>query len=142
MKTWRGSTNTRTRPGSSEGWVGVVKLLLTSGGVTNGSIRAAMVEPLGKPFADADALFIPTAQWGHPHCTPHTVWKSTAGRREGLTGLVDLGWKSDQGDATLSMVDFSIFPHLDYPGWDGNTTERSRQWARERVGDEAGSRSE
>ena len=47
-----------------------LKLLLTSGGVTNASIRAALVELLGKPIAECHALCIPTAQWGHPMCGP------------------------------------------------------------------------
>src|SRR3954453_18901283 len=49
---------------------GILKLLLTSGGVTNTSIRRALVDLLGKPTADATALCIPTAQWGHPRCGP------------------------------------------------------------------------
>ena len=44
---------------------GTLKLLLTSGGVTNPSIRNALVELLGKPIADCDALCIPTAEYGH-----------------------------------------------------------------------------
>lgn len=47
-----------------------MKLLLTSGGVTNRSIRAALVDLLGKPIAESTALCIPTAQWGHPMCGP------------------------------------------------------------------------
>jgi dipeptidase E len=43
-----------------------MKLLLTSGGVTNDSIRNALVDMLGKPIEEADALFVPTAQWGQP----------------------------------------------------------------------------
>jgi hypothetical protein len=43
-----------------------VKLLLTSGGVTNPSIHSALVALLGKPVAECHALGIPTAQWGHP----------------------------------------------------------------------------
>jgi dipeptidase E len=38
-----------------------VKLLLTSGGITNDSIRNVLVEMLGKPIAESDALLIPTA---------------------------------------------------------------------------------
>jgi dipeptidase E len=26
-------------------------------------------------------------------------------------------------------VDFSIFPHLDFPGWPDNSTESARRWA-------------
>jgi dipeptidase E len=41
-----------------------VKLLLTSGGVTDTSIRDALVDLLGKPIGDSTALCIPTAQAG------------------------------------------------------------------------------
>jgi dipeptidase E len=183
-----------------------VRLLLTSGGVTNASIRDALVELLGKPIAECNALLIPTAQWGHPVCTPASVWSFVAG-----PGMGDLGWKSigvleltalpsirkdrwvswvreadvllvdggeamylchwmrqsgladllpslgdtvwvgvsagsmvmtprigtefvewptpSGGDETLGVVDFSIFPHLDYPGWPNNTLDSARRWA-------------
>jgi dipeptidase E len=32
-------------------------------------------------------------------------------------------------DDTLGVVYFSIFPHLDFPGWTENTAERAREWA-------------
>lgn len=41
-----------------------MKLLLTSGGITNPSIEKALVEMLGKTISEARALCIPTAQWG------------------------------------------------------------------------------
>ncbi|HVW96038.1 MAG TPA: Type 1 glutamine amidotransferase-like domain-containing protein [Mucilaginibacter sp.] len=41
-----------------------MKLLLTSAGISNASIRKALVELLGKPIADARALFVPTAIYG------------------------------------------------------------------------------
>ena len=41
-----------------------VRLLLTSGGVTNTVIRDALVGLLGKPIADSSALCIPTAMYG------------------------------------------------------------------------------
>ena len=43
-----------------------VRLLLTSAGVTNPSIRDALVDLLGRPVVDSSALCIPTAQYGHP----------------------------------------------------------------------------
>lgn len=187
-----------------------MKLLLTSGGVSNDSIRRTLIDLLGRPIAECDALVIPTAQYGHPACTPIMVRRSIA---DGMTGL---GWRSvgvleltalpsmgagadgegrwlpwvreadallvDGGDATylahwmrasglaellptlsdtvyvgmsagsmvltprigdefvawpaapddrtLGIVDFSIFPHLDYPGWSSNTTESARRWGR------------
>jgi len=39
-----------------------MKLLLTSGGITNNSIRNALVAMMGKPIAEATALFVPTAE--------------------------------------------------------------------------------
>jgi dipeptidase E len=32
-------------------------------------------------------------------------------------------------DVALGLVDFSIFPHLDYPGWDENTMAAAEVWA-------------
>src|ERR1039458_3282323 len=40
---------------------GIMKLLLTSGGISNRSIHDALVDLLGKPIAEASALFVPTA---------------------------------------------------------------------------------
>jgi dipeptidase E len=68
-----------------------MKLLLTSAGIKNPSIDAALVELLGKPIADCDALCIPTASYGH---------SSFAGARRFVAGeqanipMVQLGWKS------------------------------------------------
>ena len=41
-----------------------MKLLLTSAGISNASIRNALVELLGKPIEEAKAFFIPTAIYG------------------------------------------------------------------------------
>ena len=40
------------------------------GGVTNPSLRDALVGLLGKPIADSIALCIPTAMYGHPMAGP------------------------------------------------------------------------
>ncbi len=189
-----------------------MKLLLTSGGVTNPSIRAALVDLLGKPIAEANALCIPTAQHGHPLCAPTTAWQFIAGedsmvqlgwksvgvleltalpdidkerwvpwvreadvllvdggeatylchwmRKSGLTDLLPslpdtvwvgvsagsmvmtprigdhfVEWTAPTGDdSTLGIVDFSIFPHLDYPGWSGNTMAVAERWAADIAG--------
>ena len=47
-----------------------MKLLLTSAGVKNPSIHDALVDLLGKPIADSNALCIPTAPYGHPQVGP------------------------------------------------------------------------
>ncbi len=186
-----------------------MKLLLTSGGITNTSIRDALVGLLGKPIADANALCVPTAQWGHPMLGPVSVqglvsgappwggmtsmeWKSlgvleltalpTIGEerwqpwvREADVLLVDGGdaaylahwmrtsgladllpslpntvwvgvsagsmvmtprigddfvhWTSPDGDRTLGVVDFSIFPHLDHEMMPDNTMAEAERWA-------------
>ena len=69
-----------------------MKLLLTSGGVTNPSIQSALVELLGKPIAECTALCIPTAQWGHPMCGPTSVRGFVVG--EPPWHLSSLGWGS------------------------------------------------
>ena len=43
-----------------------MKFLLTSGGVRNASVRAALVELLGKPIEESSALCIPTAIYPAP----------------------------------------------------------------------------
>lgn len=58
-----------------------MKLLLTSGGVTNPSIPAALEAMLPRPFAECSALCVLTAQWGHPWCTPNHSMELCTGRR-------------------------------------------------------------
>ena len=43
-----------------------MKLLLTDSGVRNASILAALVDLLGKPIAESNALFIPTGIYPFP----------------------------------------------------------------------------
>jgi dipeptidase E len=187
-----------------------MKLLLTSAGVRNASIHAALVDLLGKPVAECDALLIPTALYGHPQGTPAGAWRFVNGRSGCPMG--ELGWKSlglleltalpsigrarwepwvrdadvllaeggdavylgywmrqsglaallpslehvvwvglsagsmvmtprvgeefveakpsiTGDDATLGVVDFSIFPHLDYPAFPENTLACAERWA-------------
>ena len=86
-----------------------MKLLLTSGGVTNASIRAALVDLLGKPIADSDALCIPTAEWGHPNCTPASAWRFVSGQTP--EGMCDLGWKS------VGLLELTALPGMDEERW-------------------------
>jgi dipeptidase E len=44
-------------------------------------------------------------------------------------GAYFVEWRSAPDDQTLGVVDFSIFPHLDYPGFAGNTMAHAEQWA-------------
>ena len=187
-----------------------MKYLLTSGGVRNPSIHKALLELLGKPIAECNALCIPTAIYGHPYGTPSLAWEFISGhptpsymcelgwksvgvleltalpsldkerwiswvretdvllvnggdalylshwmRECGLADLLPslgemvwvglsagsmvmtprigkefVGWKSPTGsDETLGIVDFSIFPHLDYPTFPENTMAHAERWA-------------
>ena len=89
---------------------GIVKLLLTSGGVTNPSIRDALVDLLGKPIADATALCIPTAQWGHPHVRAGLgvgvrQWPAPVGC------MTALDWKS------LGVLELTALPSIGEERW-------------------------
>lgn len=86
-----------------------MKLLLTSGGVTNPSINDALVDLLGKPIADATALCIPTAQWGYPAREPTAARTFLNGRAWG--GTTSLGWKS------LGVLELSALPTLGAERW-------------------------
>lgn len=187
-----------------------MKLLLTSGGVTNASIHRALAGLLDKPIGECAALCIPTAGWGHPMGSPAGAWRFITGK--GDNPMTDLGWKSmgvleltalpgiatarwqrwvadadvllvNGGDAlylaywmrqsgladflatqpgkvwvglsagsmvmaprvgddfiemtppitgedrALGVVDFAIFPHLDYPTFPENTLAHAERWA-------------
>lgn len=43
-----------------------MKFLLTSAGISNDSIRNALVDLLGKPIAESSALVIPTRMYAMP----------------------------------------------------------------------------
>ena len=68
-----------------------MKLLLTSAGISNTSIKKALVNLLGKPITEANALFIPTAIYALPHgCTiSRQVMNGSIG-----DPFCELGWKS------------------------------------------------
>lgn len=87
-----------------------MKLLLTSGGVTNPSIANALAELLGKPTAEATALCIPTAQWGHPRRGP----VSARGFVSGLPpwgGMTSMRWKS------LGLLELAALPTIGEHRW-------------------------
>jgi dipeptidase E len=87
-----------------------MRLLLTSGGVTNPSIRDALVELLGKPIGDSNALCIPSAQYGHPMCTPATAWEFIAGQ-DSSSSMTNLGWKS------VGVLELTALPSIDKERW-------------------------
>jgi dipeptidase E len=87
-----------------------VKLLLTSAGIKNSSIRDALVDLLGKPIADSNALCIPTAGYGHPHVTPAGAWRFISGREPDCP-MTGLGWKS------LGVLELTALPSIDEGCW-------------------------
>jgi dipeptidase E len=87
-----------------------VKLLLTSAGIKNASIRDALVELLGKPIAESTALCIPTAMYGHPMAGPgEKAWEFIAGRSE--QPMCELGWKS------VGVLELTALPSIDEARW-------------------------
>ena len=92
-----------------------MKLLLTSAGIKNPSIREALVDLLGKPIADSNALCIPTAAYGSSYSTPAGPWRFISGRSEQpMTGL---GWKS------VGVLELTALPSVGSDRW--------VQWVRE-----------
>lgn len=86
-----------------------MKLLLTSGGVRNPSIRDALVDLLGRPIAECNALCIPTAQWGHPACGPASVRRFVVD--ETPATMCNLGWKS------VGLLELTALPSIGKERW-------------------------
>jgi dipeptidase E len=86
-----------------------MKLLLTSAGIKNTSIQDALVELLGKPIADASALCIPTASYGHAPRGFGGAWRFISGRAS--TPMCELGWKS------LGVLELTALPTIDRELW-------------------------
>jgi dipeptidase E len=87
-----------------------MKLLLTSAGVKNASIHDALVDLLGKPIAECDALCIPTASYAHPMAGPGRAWDFISGQ-EPRCPMVELGWKS------VGVLELTALPSLDRERW-------------------------
>ena len=87
-----------------------MKLLLTSGGVTNPSMREALVGLLGKPIEDSTALCIPTGMYGHPSVGPgERVWQFVSG---GFGNpMTELGWRS------VGLLELTALPSLPEERW-------------------------
>lgn len=87
-----------------------MKLLLTSGGVTNASIRRALDLLLGKPVAESHALVVPTAQWGHPMCGPSSV-RGLVAAEDTSQHFTGLGW------ASLGVLELTALPTIGMERW-------------------------
>ena len=77
-----------------------MKLLLTSNGITNQSIHRALVDLLGKPIAEANALFVATGMYPYPGGLGY-AWKAIAGKSH--HPFAEMGWKSF-GNLELSVL--------------------------------------
>jgi dipeptidase E len=81
-----------------------MRFLLTSAGIKNASIRGALVDLLGKPIAESNALCIPTAAYGHPMVGPGAgPWRFISGQDDRLP-MCGLGWKS------LGVLELTALP--------------------------------
>jgi dipeptidase E len=87
-----------------------MKLLLTSAGIKNTSIHDALVDLLGKPIAESDALCIPTASYAHPMAGPGRAWNFISGQ-EPRCPMTELGWKS------MGVLELTALPSLDEDLW-------------------------
>src|SRR5688500_10095206 len=93
-----------------------MKLLLTSAGIKNTSIRNALLDLLGNPIAESSALLVPTATYGHPMVRPEAAWRFISGQ-EPRTPMAELGWKS------IGVLELTALPSIDKDRW--------VQWVRE-----------
>ncbi len=87
-----------------------MRFLLTSAGIKNTSIHNALLDLLGKPIAEASALCIPTASYGHPNVDPSGAWRFISGR-EPRAPMCELGWKS------LGVLELTALPSIDEERW-------------------------
>jgi dipeptidase E len=85
-----------------------MKFLLTSSGISNPSISAALVGLLGKPIAESTALFIPTGVYPFPGGAER-AWKAIHGQAP--IPLCQLGWKS------LGLLELTALPTIREENW-------------------------
>jgi dipeptidase E len=85
-----------------------MKLLLTSAGISNTSIHNALVDLLGKPIAEASALFVPTAIYalrGGADISRKVICGSLG------DPFCELGWKS------LGVLELTALPSIKQELW-------------------------
>jgi dipeptidase E len=85
-----------------------LKFLLASSGITNPSIEDALIELLGKPIAESNALCIPTGVQPFPGGPSH-VYKFIAATDYGP--MCGLGWKS------LGVLELTALPSVRVEYW-------------------------
>jgi dipeptidase E len=87
----------------------IMKLLLTSAGITNKSIHDTLTEMLGKPISEASALCIPTANHAQSNGTER-AWVFVSGN-EPRTPMIELGWKS------MGLLELTALPSIERDYW-------------------------
>jgi dipeptidase E len=85
-----------------------MRALLTSAGIKNSTIHDALLDLLGKPIAESNALFIPTAIYPFPG-GPGMAWQAISGKAP--SQLCQLGWKS------LGILELSVLPSIEEAAW-------------------------
>jgi dipeptidase E len=85
-----------------------MKFLLTSAGISNDSIRNALVESLGKPIAESSTLCIPTAVYAMPGGAA-MAWRLIRG--VAASPLCEVGWKS------LGALELTALPSIKEEHW-------------------------
>lgn len=86
-----------------------MKMLLTSGGIKNKSMENALLDLLGKPFSQCNALCITTASYGYPGTGPGSAYRFVTDTSN--TPMLDLGWKS------MGLLELSVLSTLGEPNW-------------------------
>jgi len=85
-----------------------MKFLLTSAGIKNTSIHAALVDLLGKPIDESSALCIPTAIYPFPGGTL-MAYRFISGST--ANPMCELGWKS------LGVLELTALPSIQKEYW-------------------------
>lgn len=85
-----------------------MKYLLTSAGIRNATIYSALLDLLGKPITEANALCIPTAIYPFPG-GPAMAYRFISGTT--ANPLCELGWKS------LGVLELTVLPSIDNAYW-------------------------
>lgn len=83
-------------------------MLLTSAGITNASINNALLDLLGKPISDSNALLIPTAIYPFPGGAKN-AWQAICGKTK--SPFSQLGWKS------LGVLELTALPSIEKKAW-------------------------
>ncbi len=85
-----------------------MKLLLTSNGISNPTIRAGLVDLLGKPIEESNALFVGSGMYPFPGTASRVVDVIRGTSRNQLCGI---GWKS------LGLLEPTALPSVRRESW-------------------------